>query len=71
MVLVSGDPQVLQYISIGKQDSSIIGFEYKPMQATATAISDENGCVYLIIGTDSGFEGFTKYYIDNVEISIN
>jgi hypothetical protein len=68
----SQDGKDMQVIgSIGKQDSSIIGFEYKPMQATATAISDENGCVYLIIGTDSGFEGFTKYYIDNVEISIN
>ena len=40
------------------------------MQATVKSIANEDGCVYLIIGTDSGFEGFTEYYIDNVAITI-
>jgi len=56
---------------VGKAEgSSVAGFEYKPMQATVNATTDENGCFYLIIGTDSGFEGFTEYYIDNVSITL-
>jgi len=56
---------------VGKPEgSSVTGFEYKPMKAAVMAAADENGCVYLIIGTDSGYEGFTEYYIDNVTISL-
>ncbi|MHB8127373.1 MAG: copper amine oxidase N-terminal domain-containing protein [Mobilitalea sp.] len=56
---------------VGKPEgSSITGFEYKQMQAEVKVVADDNGCVYLIIGTDSGFEGFTEYYIDNVTISL-
>ena len=36
---------------------------------TVTATTDENGCAYLIIGTESGFEGRTEYFIDNVGVT--
>jgi hypothetical protein len=67
----SQDGKEMQVIgNVGKPEgSSVIGFEYKPMKATVKAVSDANGCFYLMIGTDSGFEGFTEYYIDNVAVS--
>lgn len=55
---------------VGKPvDSLVTGFDYKLMQGTVKAVSDEKGSIYLIVGTDSGFEGFTEYYIDNVAIT--
>lgn len=42
-------------------DSYEIGFDF---QVTA----DENGSVWVIIGTDSGFEGTTEVYYDNVTV---
>lgn len=42
------------------------GYEFKPFTFTAEATPGENGRVYLILGTDSGFEGTSSWYIDNV-----
>ena len=50
-------------------ESPVQGFDFKPFETTITAKTDDKGAVYLIIGTDSGFEGFTEYYIDDVELS--
>lgn len=68
----SQDGKEMQTIGdVGKlETSSASGFAYKTMKATVKVISDENGCAFLIIGTDSGYEGFTEYYIDNVKISV-
>ncbi|HOQ14079.1 MAG TPA: S-layer homology domain-containing protein [Bacillota bacterium] len=49
----------------GKEDDS---YSWKYFSLTFTATTDENGCAYLIIGTESGFEGLTQYYIDNVNV---
>jgi hypothetical protein len=66
-----GGEDMLVIGNVGKPEGSIVtGFEYKPMKAAVKAITDKNGCVYVIIGTDSGYEGFTEYYIDNVTISL-
>lgn len=32
--------------------------------------SDEKGRLWLFVGTDSGFEGFTLYYIANIAVSL-
>ena len=50
----------------GKEDDS---YSWKYFSVTVTATTDENGCAYLIIGTESGFEGRTEYFIDNVGVT--
>lgn len=49
----------------GKEDDS---YSWKYFSVTFTATTDENGCAYIIIGSESGFEGLTEYYIDNVGV---
>jgi len=42
-------------------DSYTIGFDFQ-------ITTDENGSAWVIIGTDSGFEGTTEVYYDNVTV---
>ncbi len=63
------DMQVLGNIS-KPENSTIKGFEFKRFETSITVTTDSNGSVYLIIATDSGFEGLTEYYLDNVTINI-
>lgn len=49
----------------GASDNS---FTWKAFNSKTNYRSDVNGCVYLLIGTDSGFEGFTEYYLDDVSV---
>ena len=56
--------------TIAKQDEmNIDGYDFNTYELTVAAAADENGEVYLIIGTDSGYESTTAYYIDDVELS--
>ncbi|MBD5080654.1 MAG: hypothetical protein HDT44_02695 [Ruminococcaceae bacterium] len=56
--------------TIAKQDEmNPDGYDFNVYELTVSAAADENGEVYLIIGTDSGFESITSYYIDDVELS--
>ena len=43
-------------------------YEYNDYNISAEATAGQDGNIYLIIGTDSGFEGVTSYYIDSIEI---
>lgn len=43
-------------------------FAFKEFSTVIKATADANGSVYLLIGTDSGFEGFTEYYIDDITV---
>lgn len=43
-------------------------YEFNDYRATLEVTADADGRAYLIIGTDSGFEGTTAYYIADVEI---
>ena len=55
---------------IAKQDEkNPDGYDFNIYELTAAASANENGELYLIIGTDSGFESTTAYYIDDVELS--
>ncbi|MEA4895083.1 MAG: S-layer homology domain-containing protein [Oscillospiraceae bacterium] len=49
----------------GKSDNS---FVWKEFSARISAVSDANGCIFLLIGTDSGFEGLTEYYLDGISV---
>lgn len=56
---------------MAKPEGSPEGFVFKQMTASFTVKTNDEGRFYLIIGTDSGFEGFTEYYIDDVILNIN
>ena len=48
---------------------------YTPKQLQSTGPlqvrSDQEGNIWIFLGTDSGFEGATKYYIVKVNLTIN
>ncbi|RED61814.1 copper amine oxidase N-terminal domain-containing protein [Cohnella lupini] len=43
------------------------GFQFKEMQSDSVVKTGANGEAYLIIGTDSGYEGLSTLYISNVK----
>ena len=45
-------------------------YEYKTIVRHFIATTNDNGEAYIIIGTDSGFEGFTTVYYDNIKLSL-
>lgn len=45
-------------------------FEYKTIARYFRATTDENGVVYLLIGTDSGFEGKSEAYYQDVKLTV-
>ncbi|MFO7826777.1 MAG: hypothetical protein R6V72_22785 [Cyclobacterium sp.] len=55
---IAGDDFVYQIISRDNQD--------RPQQVTA----DEEGKLWLIVGTDSGFEGLTVLYYQEIEVTL-
>ena len=46
-------------------------FEFNSYNTVIEVTPDESGNAYLIIGTDSGFEGTTSYYIGDVDIKVS
>lgn len=44
-------------------------YEFKEFQAEFDAAANIRGEVFLIIGTDSGFEATTSYYLDDISVS--
>lgn len=44
-------------------------YEWKEFKFTMQAKANENGSVYLILGTDSGFEATSSYYLDDISVS--
>ncbi len=44
-------------------------YEFKQFQAQVTAAANAQGKVFLIIGTDSGFEATTSYYLDDIQVA--
>ena len=43
-------------------------YEFKTFAFAAEAVPGEDGKVYLILGTDSGFEGTSSWYADNISV---
>lgn len=53
-----------------KKDAQRPGaYEWKTFSFTMRAKANDSGCVYLIIGTDSGFEATSSYYLDDISVS--
>lgn len=55
--------------TMAKPEGSEPGFVSKGFEVTLDLETDASGKVWLIIGTDSGFEGLTIYYLDDIAIS--
>lgn len=66
----NGGKDMIVVGNIAKQDEqNFNGYDINRYELDFSAITDKNGSVYLVIGTDSGFEATTHYFIDNIELS--
>ena len=52
----------------GKDD---ITFQYKKFELTKEITSDSEGRIWIIIGADSGFEGITRLYFDDISVTFD
>lgn len=53
---------------VSKPEGAPEGFVFKHFGVQCTATTDAQGRAFLIIATDSGFEGFTEWYLANVTV---
>ena len=44
-------------------------YEFNEIETKVIARTDEAGTAYLVLGTDSGFEGVTSFYLDDISVS--
>lgn len=54
--------------TMAKENSDDDSYEYKKFDLKTSVKTDSDGRVWLIIGTDSGYEGKQTYYINNVTV---
>ncbi|WP_165861157.1 copper amine oxidase N-terminal domain-containing protein [Paenibacillus paeoniae] len=52
-----------------KPDSEKEGYQRVDFNYSAQVKADEHGKIYLLIGTDSGFEGLTTLYYDDIQVT--
>ena len=57
--------------NIEKINSTDDTYEYKNFQNKIDVTTNAKGEAWLIIGTDSGFEGLTDIYITNIKLTAN
>ena len=66
----AGGRDMLLLGNLEKEDEQHPGeYEWKDFKFTMQAKANENGSVYLILGTDSGFEATSSYYLDDISVS--
>ncbi|TJY37551.1 copper amine oxidase N-terminal domain-containing protein [Cohnella pontilimi] len=53
--------------NIAKPDAGQEGYQRKPFKYDTKVTTNKNGEAYLVIGTDSGYEGLTTLYYDNIQ----
>jgi len=63
----SKDAKVLG--NVIKPDSEKEGYQRVEFEYSAQVKADEHGKIYLLIGTDSGFEGMTALYYDDIQVT--
>ena len=66
-----GGQSVVVVGTMAKPEGSDAGFASKGFETTVEISSDASGKLWLILGTDSGFEGLTVYYLDDLSIEAN
>jgi hypothetical protein len=55
--------------TMAKPEGAEPGFVSKGFEVTLTLKTDASGKLWLVIGTDSGYEGLTVYYLDDIAIT--
>lgn len=56
--------------NLEKENNNFPGeYEFNQVQTQVIAKTDKEGKAYLVIGTDSGFEGVTSYYLDDISVN--
>ncbi len=66
-----GSPGIPVVGTMAKPEGSEAGFVSKGFEVTLTLKTDSAGKLWLVIGTDSGYEGLTVYYLDDIAITAN
>lgn len=61
-----GSPEIPVVGTMAKPEGSEAGFVAKDFDVTLTVQTDASGNLWLVIGTDSGYEGLTVYYLDDI-----
>lgn len=56
--------------NITKPDSSQEGYQLVTLQYNVKVTTNQNGEVFLLIGSDSGYEGLTTLYFDDIKLSL-
>lgn len=56
--------------NVAKPDSSKPGYQPIKFAYHATAKTNANGELFLLIGTDSGYEGISTFYFDDVSLTV-
>jgi hypothetical protein len=64
---IESGEQMQRIGNIAKPDADKDGYQRKPFAYDTKVTTDKNGEAYLVIGTDSGYEGLTTLYYDNIQ----
>jgi hypothetical protein len=64
-----GSPLIPVVGTMAKPEDAESGFVSKGFEVSVDIETDASGNVWLVIGTDSGFEGLTIYYLDDLAIT--
>lgn len=56
--------------SMVQPDDSLEGFQPVAMSCETTLKSNAQGELYVIIGSDSGYEGLTTFYLDEIKVNL-
>lgn len=65
----SGKDMVVVGDMVKPENNNAGGYEFKDFSTEIETTANSNGEVFLIIGTDSGFEATTSYYLDDISIN--
>ena len=66
----AGGRDMLLLGNLEKEDEQHPGeYEWKDFKFAMQVRANRNGSVYLILGTDSGFEATSSYYLDDISVS--
>lgn len=56
--------------NMAKPDGAGEGFQAVPMTYSTTVKTNDKGELYLIIGSDSGYEGLTTFYLSDIKLHL-
>lgn len=54
--------------NMAKPEGSPAGYVIKELSVEVEVSSATDGSLYLLLGTDSAFEGLTRYYLDDIKV---